>query len=74
MMIVNEEIKNGVQTFQYQLITLQGTNGQSPFITMSLDFNDCDSEQNEKDLALVIEEVLKQRIKANKFNRKIWTR
>lgn len=69
---VKEEIKNGVQTFQYQLITLQGTNGQSPFITMSLDFNDCDSEQNEKDLALVIEEVLKQRIKGILNENKVW--
>lgn len=59
---LKREIKDGVQTFQYQILSLSGTNGQSPFISMSMNFDECENEQQEKDLALVLEEVLKQRI------------
>lgn len=57
-----KEIKNGIQTIQYQLVTLQTTNGQAPFVSMALYLNEARNEQEEKDLALAIEEVFKQRI------------
>ncbi len=59
---VREEIKDGIQTIQYQLITMATTNGQSPFITVFMWINEVEDEQTKKDLALIIEEVLKQRI------------
>lgn len=58
---LRNEIKEGVQTFQYQIITLSGAS-QTPFSSMSMNFDECESEQHEKDLAMVIEEVLNQRI------------
>lgn len=57
-----KEVKNGIQTIQYQLVTLQTTNGQAPFVSMALYLNEARNEQEEKDLALAIEEVFKQRI------------
>lgn len=60
---VRQEICDGVQTFQYQILSLSGTNGQSPFISMAMNFDECENEQQEKDLAIVIDEVLRQRIK-----------
>lgn len=56
-----KEIKDGIQTYQYQILTLITSNGQTPFCSMAIDFNDCNSQQEEKDLALVIEEVFNQR-------------
>lgn len=57
-----EEIKNGVQTIQYQLITMSTTNGQAPFISIFMWINEVEDKQTKHDLALIIEEVLKQRI------------
>lgn len=58
---VREEVNRGVQTIQYQVITLQTTNGQAPFITVFMYLNEVEDEQTRKDLALIIEETLKQR-------------
>ena len=60
---VRDEIVRGVQTIQYQVVTLMTTNGQAPFITVFMYLNEARSEQEKKDLAVIIEEVLKQRIK-----------
>lgn len=57
-----KEIKNGVQMIQYQVITLMTTNGQAPFITVFMYLNETQDEQTKSDLALIIEEMLKQRI------------
>lgn len=63
---VREEVKNGVQTIQYQVSTLMTTNGQTPFITVFMYLNETESEQEKADLAIIFEEVLKQRIKGVK--------
>ena len=60
------EIKDGVQTIQYQLNTLSTSNGQTPFVSVALFLNEAKNEQEKKDLALIIEEVLKQRIQGIK--------
>ena len=59
---IHEEIKDGIQTIQYQLITMSTTNGQAPFTSVFMWVNEVDDEQTKKDLALLIEEVLRQRI------------
>lgn len=59
---VKEEIARGVQTIQYQVVTLMTTNGQAPFVTEFLYLNEAKNEQAKQDLALIIEETLKQRI------------
>lgn len=59
---IKEEIKDGVQTIQYQLITMSTTNGQAPFTSVFMWINEVKDEQTKKDLALIIEEVLRQRI------------
>lgn len=56
-----QEITKGIQTIQYQLTTLMTTNGQAPFITIFMYLNEARNEQEKKDLALLIEEMLKQR-------------
>ncbi len=56
------EIKKGIQTIQYQLVTLMTTNGQTPFVSMYMYLKDAKNPQEQHDLALLIEEVLKQRI------------
>ena len=61
-MRVKEEIKRGVQMIQYQVITLMTTNGQAPFVTVFMYLNEVEEGQLRDDLALVIEEMLKQRI------------
>ena len=58
---LGEEIEKGIQILQYQIITLMTTNGQAPFLTVFMYLNEAKSEQEKKDLALLIEEVLKQR-------------
>ena len=58
---VREEIKRGVQTMQYQINTLNTSNGQTPFITVFMYLNEVEDEQTKSDLALIIEEVLNQR-------------
>lgn len=64
--IVRNEIKDGIQTIQYQLITMSTTNGQAPFTSIFMWINETEDKQTKKDLALIIEEVLKQRIKGVK--------
>ena len=59
---VRDEIKRGVQTIQYQVVTLLTTNGQAPFITVFMYLNEAKNEREKADLALIIEEMLKQRI------------
>lgn len=59
---VRDEIKDGIQTIQYQLLTLMTTNGQTPFVSMYMYMKDAKTEREQKDLALLIEEVLNQRI------------
>ncbi len=59
---VREEIKDGIQTIQYQLITMSTTNGQAPFTSIFMWINEAKDVQTKNDLALLIEEVLRQRI------------
>ncbi len=61
-MRVKEEIQRGVQTIQYQVITLMTTNGQAPFVTVFMYLNEVEDGQTRDDLALIIEEMLKQRL------------
>jgi ribonucleoside-triphosphate reductase len=70
--LVREDIVKGVQTIQYQVVTLMTTNGQAPFITVYMDINEVPDGQTRKDLALVIEEVLKQRIQGVKNEVGVW--
>ena len=58
---LREEVRRGVQTIQYQVVTLMTTNGQAPFVTVFMYLNEAKSEQEKRDLAMVIEEVLSQR-------------
>ena len=67
-----EEIKNGIQTIQYQLITLMTCNGQAPFVTMFMYLDEVPDGRLRKDLALVIEEVLRQRIQGVKNKSGVW--
>ncbi len=67
-----EEIKRGVQTIQYQVVTLMTTNGQAPFITVFMYLGEAQNEQEKKDLALIIEEVLKQRYQGVKNEKGVW--
>ncbi|MBQ1894297.1 MAG: anaerobic ribonucleoside-triphosphate reductase [Clostridiales bacterium] len=63
---LREEIERGVQTIQYQVVTLLTTNGQAPFVTVFMYLNEAKDPQLKKDLAMIIEEVLKQRIQGVK--------
>ena len=63
---LRKEIEKGVQTIQYQVITLMTTNGQAPFLSVFMYLNEAKSAQEKKDLALVIEEMLNQRIQGVK--------
>ena len=58
---LREEVRRGVQTIQYQVVTLMTTNGQAPFVTVFMYLNEAKNEQEKRDLARVIEEVLSQR-------------
>lgn len=69
---VREEIKRGVQTIQYQVVTLMTTNGQAPFITVFMYLGEAKDEQTKKDLALIIEEVLLQRYQGVKNETGAW--
>ena len=69
---VREEIKKGVQTIQYQINTLQTTNGQTPFCTLFLYINELPEGQTRSDLTLIIEEVLKQRMQGVKNEKGVW--
>ncbi len=70
--LVQEDIDSGVQTIQYQVITLMTTNGQAPFITVFMDINEAEEGQPREDLALVIQEVLKQRIRGVKNEKGVY--
>lgn len=69
---VREEIKRGVQTIQYQVVTLMTTNGQAPFLSVNMYLGEVDDEQTKNDLALIIEEVLRQRIQGVKNEKGVW--
>ena len=69
---LKEEINRGVQCIQYQVVTLLTTNGQAPFITMFMYLGEAESEQERADLAMIIEEVLHQRIKGVKNEKGVW--
>ena len=69
---LRREIEKGVQTIQYQVITLMTTNGQAPFLTVFMYLNEARNEQEKRDLATVIEEVLRQRIQGVKNEEGVW--
>ncbi len=69
---VKDEIKRGIQTIQYQLITLMTCNGQAPFVTMYLNLFEVPKGRERDDLAMCIEEVLKQRIEGVKNEKGVW--
>ena len=69
---LREEIRRGVQTIQYQVVTLLTTNGQAPFVTVFMYLNEAKNEQEKNDLALIIEETLLQRYQGVKNEKGIW--
>ncbi len=69
---LREEIRRGVQTIQYQVVTLLTTNGQAPFVTVFMYLNEARSEQEKRDLAIIIEETLLQRYEGVKNEQGIW--
>ena len=69
---LREEVKRGVQTIQYQVVTLLTTNGQAPFVTVYMYLGEAKNDQERDDLALVIEEVLRQRCEGVKNEQGVW--
>ena len=69
---LRDEVRKGVQTIQYQVVTLLTTNGQAPFVTVFMYLNEAKNEQEKKDLALIIEETLAQRIQGVKNEDGVW--
>ena len=69
---LKKEIIKGVQTIEYQVITLMTTNGQAPFLTVFMYLNEAKDEREKKDLAMIIEETLKQRYKGVKNEAGVW--
>ena len=69
---LREEIRRGVQTIQYQVVTLLTTNGQAPFITVFMYLNEARGEQEKRDLAVIIEEMLEQRYQGVKNEQGVW--
>ncbi len=69
---VRDEIKSAIQTIQYQLVTLMTTNGQTPFVSMFMYLDEVPEGQERDDLALLIEEVLRQRIKGLPNEKGVW--
>ena len=69
---LREEIRRGVQTIQYQVVTLLTTNGQAPFITVFMYLTEARSEQEKRDLAVIIEEMLEQRYQGVKNEQGVW--
>ncbi len=69
---LKEEVKKGIQMIQYQVVTLLTTNGQAPFVTVFMYLNEARNEQEKADLALIIEETLKQRILGVKNEEGVW--
>ena len=70
--MLRSEIKRGVQTIQYQVVTLLTTNGQAPFVTVFMYLGEAKNEQEKKDLAIIIEEVLQQRLEGVKNEQGVW--
>jgi ribonucleoside-triphosphate reductase len=70
--LVHDDVERGIQTIQYQILTLLTSNGQTPFITVYMDINEVEDGQTRKDLAMIIEEVLKQRIQGVKNEVGVW--
>lgn len=70
--MVREDVQKGVQTIQYQVVTLMTTNGQAPFITVFMWINEVPAGQTRDDLAMIIEEVLNQRITGVKNEKGVW--
>ncbi len=69
---LREEVKNGVQMIQYQVVTLMTTNGQAPFVTVFMYLGEAKNEQEKADLALIIEETLRQRHRGVKNEKGVW--
>ena len=69
---LREEVKNGVQMIQYQVVTLMTTNGQAPFVTVFMYLNEAKNDQEKQDLALIIEETLRQRYQGVKNEKGVW--
>ena len=69
---LRDEIRRGVQTIQYQVVTLMTTNGQAPFVTVFMYLNEARSEAEKRDLAMIIEEVLLQRYEGVKNEKGVW--
>lgn len=69
---VKKEITRGVQTIQYQILTLMTTNGQTPFVSVAMYLGECKTKRLKKDLAMIIEEVLNQRIQGIKNEKGAW--
>ena len=69
---LREEIKSGIQTIQYQLITLMTCNGQAPFVTVFMYLDEVPEGQTRKDLSMIIEEVLVQRMQGVKNEKGVW--
>ena len=69
---LKNEIKRGVQTIQYQVVTLMTTNGQAPFVTVFMYLGEAKNEQERDDLAMIIEEVLRQRYEGVKNEQGVW--
>ena len=69
---LRDEVKSGIQTIQYQLITLMTCNGQAPFVTMFMYLDEVEEGQTRDDLAMIIEEVLKQRMQGVKNEKGVW--
>ncbi|MFR8012624.1 MAG: anaerobic ribonucleoside-triphosphate reductase [Clostridia bacterium] len=69
---LRKEVNRGVQTIQYQVVTLMTTNGQAPFITVFMYLNEAKNEQEKKDLAMIIEETLLQRYEGVKNEKGVW--
>ncbi len=69
---LREEVNRGVQTIQYQVVTLMTTTGQAPFITIFMYLNEARNEQEKKDLAMIIEETLRQRYQGIKNEKGVW--
>lgn len=69
---LRDEIRSGIQTIQYQILTLLTTNGQTPFVTVYMYLNEARSEQEKKDLAVIIQETLEQRYQGVKNESGVW--
>ena len=70
--MLREEIRRGVQTIQYQVVTLLTTNGQAPFVTVFMYLGEAENEREKEDLAIIIEEVLRQRLEGVKNEQGVW--